>query len=355
MANQYEQWASQALEGRLISQDDARTILSGSDIDLLRLVAAAGDVRMAAFGRQVKVHQIDNIKNGLCPEDCGYCGQSKVSDAPIKPYRMKDEDAIIAEAQQAKDRGVFRYCLVASGRGPNDREIEKLEQIVRRINEEVGIKTCLSAGIIDDEKAERLKQAGLDRLNHNLNTSSGHTPKIVSTHTYEERVATIQAARGAGLDVCSGMIAGMGESDDDIVEVAFELRKLDAASIPVNFLIPIDGNPLYDFDQLTPQRCLRILCMFRFVNPKAEIRVAGGREGHLRDMQVLALYPANSLFVEGYLSTRGEAQQRTFRMIEDAGFEIEGISLEESSSADRFTIEGKRDILNPRTTQAETA
>ncbi len=350
----YEQWSADSLAGRLLSREDAKLILADPQVDLLRLLAAAGDVRMATFGRSVKLHQIDNIKNGLCPEDCGYCSQSRVSEAPVRAYRMKSEDEIVAEARTAKQQGVFRYCLVASGRGPSERETDELARIVRRLSEEVGIRTCLSAGLLDGKQAKKLKDAGLDRLNHNLNTSQSHTPKIVSSHTYQERVATIKAARDVNLEVCSGMIAGMGEQDEDIIEVAYELRELGAASIPVNFLIPIPGNPLYDFNQLTPDRCLRILCLFRLINPKAEVRVAGGREGHLRDLQVLALYPANSLFVDGYLSTRGEAASRTYQMIEDAGFEVEGYDATEKTSAERFAIHGEAQILNPKTTRLPT-
>ena len=353
MLTPYDQWTQDALQGRLVSRADAHTILSDEELDLLRLLSAAGDVRIARFGRKVKVHQIDNIKNGLCPEDCGYCGQSRISGAPVRPYAMKDEDEIIREARHAKQQGVHRYCLVQSGRGPNDKEAQQLANVIRRINDEVGIRTCLSAGLVDDEKAKLFKAAGLDRLNHNLNTSEAHTPNIVSTHTYEDRIATIRSARQAQLEVCSGMIAGMGETDDDIIDVAFELRGLKAASIPINFLVPIEGNPVYDFDQLTPQRCLRILCLFRFANPSAEIRVAGGREGHLREMQSLALYPANSLFVDGYLTSRGDAKNRTYQMIEDAGFEVEGAPPESrpTSSAQRFSINGSLNILNPNTTR----
>ncbi len=348
----YDQWAKHSLEGRILSRPDARMILADERVDVLRLLAAAGDVRVATFGRKVKVHQIDNIKNGLCPEDCGYCGQSRISKAPIRPYRIKDEEEILDEARKAKQQGVYRYCIVASGRGPSAKEAEQLAAIIRRLTDEVGIRTCLSAGLVDYEKAKQLKDAGLDRLNHNLNTSEQHTPNVVSTHTYQERVATIRAAKQANLEVCSGMIAGMGETDEDIINVALGLRELGPASIPINFLVPIPGNPIYDFDQLTPQRCLRILCLFRFVNPNAEIRVAAGREGHLRSMQPLALYPANSLFVEGYLSSRGEATQSTYQMIEDAGFEVEGHQLEEvgCTSAELFSIDGELNILNPKTT-----
>ena len=355
MPDRFQEWTRIALSGDPFPRQDARMMLADESVDALRLAAAAGDVRMTHFGRKVKVHQINNIKNGLCPEDCGYCAQSKVSEAALKKYRMKDEESIIEEAREAKRRGVYRYCMVASGRGPTDRETAELARIVRRINDEIGIKTCLSVGLVDLEKAKTLKDAGLDRLNHNLNTSRDHTPKIVSTHTYQDRIDTLVAAKRAGLESCSGMIAGMGETDDDIVDVAYELRSLEVPSIPVNFLIPIAGNPLYDFNQLSPLRCLRILCMFRFVNPTAEIRIAGGREGHLRGLQSLALYPANSLFVDGYLATRGDAKAKAYQMIEDAGFEIEGEVEGRSpqNSAQRYAIDDNANIMNPKTAVIE--
>jgi biotin synthase len=351
MADRFQQWTRVALSGEPFPRDDARATLADESLDLLHLVAAAGEVRMAHFGRKVKVHQINNIKNGFCPEDCGYCAQSKISDAAIRKYSRKDEEAIVEEARQAKQRGVYRYCMVASGRGPSEREAAELSRIIRRINDEVGIKTCLSVGLVDLPTATMFKEAGLDRLNHNLNTSRRHTGTVVSTHTYQDRIDTIVAAKQAGLENCSGMIAGMGESDDDIVDVAYELRSLEVPSIPVNFLIPIPGNPLYDFDQLSPQRCLRILCMFRFVNPQAEIRVAGGREGHLRGLQSLALYPANSLFVDGYLATRGDGKAKAYQMIEDAGFELEGEALDPAprTSAQRYAIDDNANIMNPKT------
>lgn len=350
----YASWTTLSLSDDLFPRDAAARILSDPEIDLLPLVAAAGEVRMRHFGRKVKVHQINNIKNGLCPEDCGYCAQSSVSDAPVRRYTMKDEESIIQGARDAKAAGVYRYCMVASGRGPTDREAEDLTRIIRRIGDEVGIRTCLSAGLVDLPKAKMFKEAGLDRLNHNLNTSRDHTSEIVSTHTYQDRLNTLKASRKVGLQNCSGVITGMGESDLDLVDVAYELRSLDVPSIPVNFLIPIKGNPVFDTGQLTPERCIRILCMFRFVNPKAEIRVAGGREGHLRSLQALALYPANSLFADGYLTTRGDARPKVYQMIEDAGFEIEGAPAEAHRPASElFTIDESPGILNPETTQTQ--
>ena len=208
--------------------------------------------------------KINNIQNGLCPEDCGYCGQSKITNANIPKYAMKSDEEIIKEAKEAKEKGAFRYCMVASGRGPNEKQAKKLSNVIAKIRDEVGIKTCLSVGLVSQEQAQLFKEAGLDRLNHNLNTSRKHTPKIVSTHTYEDRLKTIQVAKKAGLGNCSGMIVGMGESNQDIIDVAYELKRLEASSIPINFLIPIEGNKLYDFGQLCPERCIKILCLFRF-------------------------------------------------------------------------------------------
>lgn len=346
----YEKWSQDALAGKEISHEDAKLILSDPSVDLLRLVTVAGDVRMATFGKKVKLHQINNIQNGLCPEDCGYCGQAKGADAPLQKYRMKGEDAIVEEAKDAKARGVYRYCMVASGRGPNDKMTDQLANTIRRITDEVGIKTCLSVGLVDEAKAKKFKDAGLDRLNHNLNTSEAHTPNIVNTHTYEDRIQTIQAARSAGLGNCSGIIVGMGEEDQDIIDVAFELRQLEVPSIPVNFLIPIEGNRIFSFGQLTPERCVRILCLFRLINPKAELRMAGGREGHLRTLQNLALYPANSLFVEGYLVTRGDQQRKTIQMIKEAGFEIDGKEPDYTTEDNAFQVDDNPSILNPKTT-----
>ena len=354
MLSSIDDFAIIAIE-QIFPREAAREILNDKSIDLLRLVHTAGEVRLKYFGRKVKIHQIHNIQNGLCPEDCGYCGQSSVTEAPVNKYPLKSDEEIIEEARAAKVRGAYRYCMVASGRGPTEKRSRELANVIRRIKDEVGIRTCLSVGIINDDQAQLFKAAGLDRLNHNLNTSESHTPNIVSTHTYQDRINTIDAARRAGISNCSGMICGMGESDEDILDVAYELRRLEVPSIPVNFLVPVKGNPIYDFNQLTPERCLRILCIFRLINPMAEIRIGGGREGHLRGLQSLALYPANSLFVEGYLVTRGDNTDKTVQMIYDAGFEIEGMEEyknDELTSAGKFMIDDDPNILNPKTTKA---
>ncbi len=319
-------WVEAALEGESISREDALAILRDESIPLLPLVHAAGRVRERFFDRDVLIHQLHNVQSGACPEDCGYCGQSQSSTAPIQAYRLRRREEIIAEAQRAKENGAYRYCMVLSGRGPSDEEIDHMAACIREVKDRFGLRTCLSAGLLDEAKARRLADAGLDRLNHNLNTSESHYGEICTTHTFADRVNTLSAARAAGLDLCSGLIVGMGEGFEDLVEVASRLRGFEVPSIPVNFLVPIPGNRVRESvvagRPITPRLALRVLCMFRFVNPKAEIRIGAGREGHLRSMQALALHPANSLFVDGYLLTRGSNTRDTIAMIVDAGFEV---------------------------------
>lgn len=317
------QWADAALDGRPVGANDALAMLSDSQLDAMDLIHAAGRVRRARFDNTVTIHILDNVRNGACPEDCGYCGQSRDSTAPLKPYKLKPVDEIVADAHAARRSGAYRFCMAISGRGPSNADVNHMCDAIQRISA-MGMRTCLSAGLLDRAKADRLKAAGLDRLNHNLNTSSRHYPNVCSTHTYDERRDTLTAARSAGLGVCSGLIVGMGETHQDVVDVAFELKRIGAESVPVNFLLPIGGNrlaaPHCQGEPLTPLFVLRVLCMMRLINPNSEIRIAAGREHHLRSLQPLALWPANSLFMDGYLLTQGQSAHDTFHMILDAGF-----------------------------------
>lgn len=348
----YASLADRALAGEAPSEADALWILDGEDVELLPLLHASFEPRRRAFGRKVMVHVLNNVQNGLCPEDCGYCSQNKDSAAAIKKYAMKSDAQIMAEAEAAAKSGASRYCMVLSGRGPTVERTKRIGKLVREIKERWPIEVCLSAGLMGDEHAAILKEAGLDRMNHNLNTSERRYAEITNTHTYADRVATLSAAKRHGIESCSGMIVGMGEESIDIVEVAYKLRELEVPSIPVNFLIPIEGNQVQEDGSLTPERCLRALALMRFVNPTAEIRIAGGREGHLRSMQPLGLYPANSLFVEGYLTTKGDPVEDTYAMIRDAGFEIDGNDAyheaQSHQNGGRFRIpDGSDQLLKP--------
>ena len=318
----YQQIIEQSLSGTALSRQQAVRILTDPQIELLPLLDAAYQIRRRFYGQDVLIHILNNVQNGACPEDCKYCAQSRDADSPIEDYPLKSDAEILDEARQAFEQGAFRYCMVFAGRRPSFKRIEHLAGLVRTIKQRFPIQVCVSAGILDEPSARVLKEAGLDRVNHNLNTSQRFYPQICSTHSYEDRVRTLEVAQSNGLQICSGLIVGMGEGPEDIVEVAQTLRERAADSIPVNFFIPIDGVPLKSASPLTPEYCLRVLCLFRFMNPQADIRVAAGRELHLRDLEVMALYPANSLFLSGYLNAEGAPAVKTLRMIQDAGFTI---------------------------------
>ena len=315
-------WAEKSLAGEPLTHEECMACLKSDEIELLPLLHAAFQVRKAYWKNEVTIHIINNVQNGNCPETCSYCAQAKTSEAGIADYAIKPESEIIAEAKRAYDQGAYRYCMVLSGRGPAPRRVDKLAELISKIKQTVPIEVCLSSGLLNEESTKKLKAAGLDRLNHNLNTSESFYPEICDSHTFQDRMKTLLAGQAAGLGLCSGMIVGLGEKQEDIIDVAFKLRELGTVSIPVNFLIPIEGTTLKTAGTLTPDYCLRVLSLFRFLNPKAEIRIAAGREVNLRSMQVLALYPANSLFMQGYLNTTGTEKDPTLQMIKDAGFDI---------------------------------
>jgi biotin synthase len=314
--------SDRVLAGDAISKDDALAVLRCPDVQILDLLAATYRVRHRYFGNTVQLYFLMNAKSGLCPEDCGYCSQSKVSDAEIPRYNLLTADKLMDGARLAHERGSKTFCIVISARAPNEREITAITQIVPRIKERFGLNVCACLGLLDAEQAQRLKACGVDKVNHNLNTSERFYPEICTTHTYQDRVETLQHVRAAGLQLCSGGILGMGESDSDVVEMAFALRDLAVESIPLNFLNPIDGTPLAGTRELNPRYCLKALCMMRLTNPSSELRIAGGRELHLGSLQAMGLYAANSLFVGDYLTTKGQSADSDYRMIEDLGFVV---------------------------------
>jgi biotin synthase len=324
LAGPYRPFAERALEGAALDADAARAVLAAPDHALADLLWAAYAVRGRYFGRRVKLCVLNNARSGLCPEDCGYCSQSAVSTADIARYRLKPVTELVAAARQAAAAGARRYCMVTSARGPSPADIEHFGRAARAIRAALPeLELCVSLGLMGDAEARSLRSAGVDFVNHNLNTSRRHYPAICSTHTYDDRVATVESARRAGLAACSGVIVGMGETDDDLVDVAGALAALRVESLPVNFLHPIDGTPLGELEPPPVGRCLRALALFRLTNPRAEIRAAGGRERCLGGAQGLALFAANSVFVDGYLTTAGQAHHDASAMIEALGFQVE--------------------------------
>jgi biotin synthase len=314
--------ADRVLAGGTLERDEARAILDSSDTELLDVLAAAYRVRHRHFGNTVQLFFLMNAKSGLCPEDCGYCSQSKVSEAEIPRYNLLSAPKLMEAAKLAAERQSKTFCIVISARGPTQREIDFVCQITPRIKQEHGLNVCACLGLLTPEQARQLAAAGVDKVNHNLNTSERHYGEVCSTHTYADRVATLEACRSAGLQLCSGGIMGMGETHDDLVDMALALRRMNVESIPLNFLNAIDGTPLENVNRITPRDCLRGLAMMRLVNPAAEIRIAGGREIHLGTLQPLGLYAANSMFVGDYLTTKGQLPEADYRMIEEMGFVV---------------------------------
>jgi biotin synthase len=323
-SSRWTQLAEAVLADEAISREQALAILESSDDELLEVVSASFRIRQRYFGKTVQLYFLMNAKSGLCPEDCHYCSQSKISDAKIPKYNILSRDKLLDGARLAAERRSKTYCIVISGRAPNEREMKAVETIVPEIKKAYGLNICACLGLLSEEQALRLKAAGVDKVNHNLNTSREHYAEICTTHTFDDRVETLRNVRKAGMELCSGGIIGMGEKLSDIVEMAFSFRELSVESIPLNFLHAIDGTPFEQKEYLNPRDCIRALCMMRFVNPKSELRIAGGRERHLRSLQPLGLFVANSIFVGDYLTTKGQAPDEDYQMIRDLGFEITG-------------------------------
>jgi biotin synthase len=319
----WEALADRSIAGEALGREEGLAVLRAPDDELLAVLQAAFKVRRHFHGKRVKVHILENAMSGLCPEDCGWCSQSKSATGPVEKYRLITKEEMLEGARKAKAAGAFKYCLVTSTRGPSDGQLDVICDAVREIKERVGIRVCTSLGILEREQAFRLKAAGVDRFNHNLETSERRFPEHCTTHTWEDRVRTIGYVHEAGMESCCGGIVGMGEADEDVVDLALELRRLGVTSIPVNFLDPRPGTPLAGRGLQDPKRCLKVLCMVRFANPTRDLRCAGGRELNLRSLQPLVLYPCNSIFTNGYLTTGGNSESEDLRMIRDLGFEIQ--------------------------------
>ncbi|MBV9388774.1 MAG: biotin synthase BioB [Chroococcidiopsidaceae cyanobacterium CP_BM_ER_R8_30] len=315
--------AQRSLAGELLTREEARAVLCAPDEVLLDQLAAAYRVRRHYWGNRVRLHFLLNAQSGLCPEDCHYCSQSKISTAQIEKYPLLAKEQILNAAEQATKLKAGTFCLVISGRSPSESTFTQVLDAVQTIKAKYDLKICACLGLLSEEQTYRLAEAGVDRVNHNLNTSEDYHPQICTSHTFDDRMATVKHVQAAGITTCSGGILGMGESDDDVIDLALALRQLEVTSVPINFLIPIPGTPFAGLQELDPRRCLRILCLFRFLLPTQEIRIAGGREVHLRSLQPLGLYPANSIFIGDYLTTPGQAAHSDLDMIREAGFVLE--------------------------------
>ena len=315
--------AENILQGETLTKDTLLKIYEDPNVDTLDLLNEAYILRKHYYGKKVKLNMILNAKSGICPEDCGYCGQSRDMKQKQR-YSLVPEEQIVSGAKVAHENNIGTYCIVMSGRGPSNKEIDHISRTVEEIkSNHPQLKVCACLGLTNEEQAKKLKAAGVDRYNHNINTSENYHEAVVTTHTYKDRTNTLEIMKANNISPCSGVICGMGESNQDIIDMAFALKEIDADSIPINFLHPIQGTKFGEIDELTPIKCLRLIALFRLVNPSKEIRIAGGREVNLRSLQPLALKAANSIFVGDYLITGGQPNQLDYKMIQDLGFEID--------------------------------
>ena len=321
-----------SINGEALTREQCREVLNYPDEDILLLLHEAYKVRHRFFGNHVHVQVLRNAKSGYCTEDCRYCSQSRISEAEIDRYALVSKDSLVEEAIKTERIKATRFCMSTSGNRPSDTEIEELCDIIRAVKESTSLPVCASLGLLTDEQARTLREAGLDRVNHNLNTSRRYYGEICTTHTFQDRLDTINRCRAAGLEICSGGIVGQGETDDDIIDLLLSLREIQPDAVPINFLIPIEGTPFQAMDTgLNTVKCLKVLSLARFLNPQSEVRAAGGWEYHLKHLQPLALYAVDSIFVTGYLTTGGTSVQEVVRMIDDMDFES---TIEDTGSED---------------------
>ena len=314
--------AERCLTGEPATAAEALAVLRANDDQILDLLAAAFRLRLHHFGRDVQLHVLMNTASDPCSEDCAFCAQSHRAFTRSSPSARPTRGEMIEAAHRARDAGAFRFCMVATGRTPDPGRLDDVCEAVAEIRRTVGVRVCVSMGLLRDGEAEALRAAGADRYNHNLETGPDHFSKVCTSHRFEDRVRTIELAREAGLEVCSGGIVGLGEREEDLVAMAVELRRLGVVAVPVNILDPRPGTAFEQAPAQNPIHCLKVLCMFRLVLPDRDIRIAAGREACLRSLQPLALYPCNSMFIGGYLTTGGRGVADDRDMVQDLGFVV---------------------------------
>ena len=307
-----------------LSREDALAVLNTPDESLEELVSFAETYRRKYKGNHESIHILTNARSGNCSQDCAYCAQSCRSKADINKYKWVEDEKLYEDNDFVKEHHLSRHCIGLSGMKFTDEEIEILAEKIRKMKAD-GTHLCCSIGFLTEHQAKVLKDAGLDRINHNLNSSRNYYPNICSTHTFDQRVANIRMLQGLGYEICSGGIIGMGESKEDVVDMLLELREIQPEALPINFLLPIPGTPLEhaDMSVLSTAYCMKVLCLTRLLVPQADIRCAAGREVYFKGEEKMLLRVVDSIFASGYLTAGGQGIKDTIQTIEDAGFSYE--------------------------------
>ena len=307
-----------------LSREDALAILNTPDESLEELVSFAETFRRKYKGNHVSIHILTNARSGNCSQDCAYCAQSCRSKADIDKYKWVADEKLYEDNDFVNEHHLSRHCIGLSGMKFTDAEIEVLAEKIRKMKAD-GTHLCCSIGFLTEHQAKVLKDAGLDRINHNLNSSRNYYPNICSTHPFSQRVANIRMLQGLGYEICSGGIIGMGESREDVVDMLMELREIQPEALPINFLLQIPGTPLEhaDMSVLSTAYCMKVLCLARLLVPKADIRCAAGREVYFKGEENMLLRVVDSIFASGYLTAGGQGIRDTIQAIEAAGFTYE--------------------------------
>ncbi|HEX2038633.1 MAG TPA: biotin synthase BioB [Acidimicrobiales bacterium] len=303
---------------RQLTADELRALAALPDEAVPTLAALAHEVRLAWCGPEVEVEGILSAKTGGCPEDCHFCSQSSRFESPVKATPLLSVDEVLAAAEETRSLGASEFCIVLAVRGPDERTLSNILEMVPVVRERTGLNVAVSAGILTREQAQRLAEAGVHRYNHNLETARSFFPSIVSTHTWEERHQTCLLVREHGMELCCGALLGMGESDEQRIELLEQLRAVDPAEVPLNFLNPRPGTPLQIRKPVSPLEAIRWIALFRLALPSVILRYAGGREITLRELQAMGMTSGiNALIVGNYLTTLGRSPQEDLQMLAD--------------------------------------
>ena len=309
------------LAGDNIKLPEAKRLLNSNDISTL--AERANTITCMFNGDSVDLETLINAKSGNCPEDCSFCSQSIFYNTGINKYELLSKDTIVKQAQKAKENGSSSFCLVCAYRSPPEKDFQKICEIIMAIKADIGIDVNVSLGFLTRERARRLKEVGVRRYNHNLETSESYFSQICRTHDFADRVNTAKIAKEEGMELCCGGIIGMGESPEQRLLLAFSIASLHPEEVPINILIARDGTPLANSTPLDPVECIKTIAVWRFIIPRAILKIAGGREVHLMNNERLALKAgANGIITGGYLTTGGNSSDQDIAMIRDIGLKI---------------------------------
>lgn len=308
------QCQDKVLSGKKLGESELEALINTQD--LKALADAANKITRRFHGKKVDVEQLANIKKNYCSEDCAFCGQSAFFNTGIDSYQLLPAEEIVRMAKKAKEEGAESYCLVAAWRQPSDSDFDKVCDIISQIRDSVGISIECSLGFLTESQAKKLKELGVKRYNHNLETARSKFAQICTTHTYQDRLDTLQIARNAGLELCTGGIIGMGETREQRLELICELARLEPEEVTINLLVAIPGTPLELQTPISFEEILRVFAVTRFALPSSIIKVSGGREVHLKDSgEQLLLSGANGIISAGYLTLDGNPMDKDLEMI----------------------------------------